>query len=153
VSKKDVCGDAERGLALFRKGLPIDAVLHRHPISYFDDVTVAVWLMVFERSPEAIGPIERMDLYNAFGDSEAIMLEQQNRAPYARSVARLAVQMLLTKAEVLDQGLTLDQMAKTIRVFFDHPDMLTAMAEAMKRTDASTERYRKVRQVVGSIFV
>ncbi len=109
--------------------------------------------MVFERSPEAIGPIERMDLYNAFGDSEAIMLEQQNRAPYARSVARLAVQMLLTKAEVLDQGLTLDQMAKTIRVFFDHPDMLTAMAEAMKRTDASTERYRKVRQVVGSIFV
>jgi len=130
MNENNVVEDAKNGLTLFLKGLPIDAILHLYPVSYFDSNPVAVWQATFEEYPDAIGPIEKMGLYCTFGECEKNMHSEVGfEIFYARSVARTAVQILLNKMDAPDFGLTLDQVAKTMKVFLGHPHMVKAMLE------------------------
>lgn len=170
MNRNNVVEDARRGLALFQKGLPIDAILHLYPVSYFDGNPVAVWQAVFEECPEAVSSIEKMGLYCTFWESEKNMHSEIGfEQIYARSVARTAVQILLNKMEAPDFGLTLEQTAKTMKVFLNHPHMVKAMLEEaeLRLKDWSkivkekpqkfqkpddTKKHAEVKRIVDSIF-
>jgi len=133
-TKRSVPDDARHALSLFQEGLPIEAILHLYPLSYFDTNTVAVWWAVFEKRRDAICAIERAGLYKAFSRREQIMLGEKKPGVYASTVAALAVTYLHNKAGAPRFGISIREMAAILKVFLSHPTLQKAMrVEAKER--------------------